>query len=81
MLDMCCMHDQSHQTLVTPWTVAHQASLSKGFLSKNTGVGCHFLFQELFLTQRSNLQLLHLLYRQEASLPLVPPGKWIIKWY
>ena len=51
MLDMCCMHDQSHQTLVTPWTVAHQASLSKGFLSKNTGVGCHFLFQELFLTQ------------------------------
>ena len=27
----------------TPWTVAHQAPLSKGFPGKNTGVGCHFL--------------------------------------
>ena len=27
--------------------------------SKNTGVGCHFLFQEIFLTQGSNLGLLH----------------------
>ena len=26
---------------------------------KNTGVGCHFLLQESFLTQRSNLGLLH----------------------
>ena len=29
----------------TPWTVAHQAPLSKGFPSKNTGVGCHFLLE------------------------------------
>ena len=29
---------------------------------KNTGVGCHFLLQGIFLTQRSNLGLLH--YRQ-----------------
>ena len=28
---------------------------------KNTGVACHFLFQEIFLTQGSNLCLLHLL--------------------
>ena len=28
---------------VTPWTVAHQVPLSKGFPGKNTGVGCHFL--------------------------------------
>ena len=28
-------------TLATPWTVAHQASLSKDFPGKNTGVGCH----------------------------------------
>ena len=26
----------------TPWTVAHQA---QDFPGKNTGVGCHFLFQ------------------------------------
>ena len=27
--------------------------------SKNTGVGCHFLLQEIFLTQGSNLGFLH----------------------
>ena len=26
---------------------------------KNTGVGCHFLLQGIFLSQRSNLRLLH----------------------
>ena len=26
---------------------------------KNTGVGCHFLLQRIFLTQGSNPQLLH----------------------
>ena len=26
---------------------------------KNTGVGCHFLLQGIFLTQGSNLNLLH----------------------
>ena len=31
------------------------------FSGKNTGVGCHFLLQGIFLTQRSNLHLLHLL--------------------
>ena len=44
---------------VTPWTVAHQASLSMNFPGKNTGVGCHFLFQGIFLSQGSNLGLLH----------------------
>ena len=29
----------------TVWTVACQAPLSIGFPGKNTGVGCHFLFQ------------------------------------
>ena len=52
---------------VTPWTVAHQAPLSMGFPSKNTGVGCHFLLQGTFLTQGSNLRLL----------PLVL-GRWIL---
>ena len=31
----------------TPWTVAHQAPLSKDFPGKNTGVGCHFLLRDL----------------------------------
>ena len=37
---------------------------------KNTGVGCHFLLQGIFLTQESNLCLLHLLHWQMDSLPL-----------
>ena len=35
---------------------------------KNTGVGCHALLQGIFLTQRANPCLLHLL--QVDSLPL-----------
>ena len=42
---------------------------------KNTGVGCHFLLQGIFLTQGSNPRLLCLLHWQMGSLPLVPPGK------
>ena len=41
--------------------VAYQAPLSMGFSSKNTGVGCHFLLQGIFLPQGSNPCLLHLL--------------------
>ena len=36
----------------------------------NTGVGCHFLFQGIFLTQGSNLCLLCLLHWQADSLSL-----------
>ena len=39
---------------------------------KNTGVGCHFLFQGIFPTQGSNLHHLHLLHWQAGSLPLAP---------
>ena len=39
---------------------------------KNTGVGCHAFLQGIFLTQGSNLALLHW---QVGSLPLAPPGK------
>ena len=46
------------QLFVTLWTIAHQAPLSMGFSSKNTGVGCHSLLQGIFLTQRSNKHLL-----------------------
>ena len=39
---------------------------------KNTLVGCHALFQGIFLTQGSNTHLLCLLHWQVGSLPLVP---------
>ena len=43
--------------------------------SKNTGVSCHALLQGIFLTQGSNLSLLHLLHWQAGSLSLLPPEK------
>ena len=46
----------------TQWTVACQAPLSMDFPGRNTGVGCHFLLQGIFLTQGLNLGLQH--YRQ-----------------
>ena len=49
---------KSCPTHVTPWTVVCQAPLCVRF-SKNTGVGCHFLFQGIFPTQGSNPVLLH----------------------
>ena len=36
-----------------------QALLSMEFSGKNTGVGCHFLLQGVFLTQGLNPGLLH----------------------
>ena len=44
------------------------------FPGKNTRVGCHFLLQGIFPTQRSNLCFLHLLHGQVDSLSLAPPG-------
>ena len=38
----------------TPWTVAYQAPHPWDFPGKNTGVGCHFLLQEIFPTQGLN---------------------------
>ena len=43
-------------TLVTSCTVAGHPPMSIG---KNTGVGCHFLLQGIFLTQGLNPLLLH----------------------
>ena len=40
---------------------------------KNTAVGCHFLLQEIFLTQGSNPHLLSLPHWWADSLPLTPP--------
>jgi len=45
-----CMCAQFCPALLTPWTIALQAPLVMGFSRKNTGVGCHFLFQGIHLT-------------------------------
>ena len=44
----------SHWLFATLWTVPRQAPLSMDSPGKNTGVGCHALLQEIFLTQGSN---------------------------
>ena len=56
----------------TPWTIAHKAPLSAKFSGKKTRMGCHFLFQGIFLTQGSNSCCPHLL--QVESLTTVPSG-------
>ena len=50
-------HGLQPTRLLCPWD----------FPGMNTGVGCHFLLQGIFLTQGLNL---HLLHWQEDSLPL-----------
>ena len=45
----------------TPWTVAPQLLCPWDSPGQNTGVGCHFFLQGIFLTQGSNLNLLCLL--------------------
>ena len=50
-------------------------------LGKNTGVSCHALLQEVFLTQELNFSLLFLLHWQADSLPLCHLGSPIIKQY
>ena len=46
---LCNPMDYSPARLLSPWD----------FSGKNTGVGCHFLFQGIFPTQGSNLSFLH----------------------
>jgi len=57
-------HGLQPSRLLHPWN----------FPGKNTGVAsilvCRFPFQEIFLTQGSNLSLLYLLHLQVGSLPL-----------
>ena len=55
---------------------------SWNFPGKDTGVGCHFFLQGIFLTQGSNSCLWSLLHWQVDSLPLVPHGKpiFLITW-
>ena len=66
-----CMlsHFSCARLFATLWTIACQDSPDK-----NTGVGCHFLLQRVFMTQGSNPSLLNLPHWQVGSLPLAPPG-------
>ena len=66
---------QSYLTLCNPMDCTLPGSSVYGILQgKNIGVGCHALFQGIFLTQGSHLCLLSL-HCQAGSLPLAPPGK------
>ena len=61
------LHELQHARPPYPWN----------FSRKNTWVGCHFLLQELFLTQGSTSCLLCLLHWKVDLLPLGPPGSWL----
>ena len=61
---------QSFSTLITLWTIAHQAPLSMGFSKQNTGGGCHFLLQGIFQTQGLNVCLACLLLCRQILYPL-----------
>ena len=68
-----CLHAQllGHVRLfATTWTVTCRVLCPWDSPCKNTGVGCHFLLQGVFLTQGSNLGLLHCMQ------PLYPCAAW-----
>ena len=68
MSNFLVLHRRYPARMLCPWD-------SPG---KNSGVGCHALFQGIFLTQGSIPLLLCLLHWQMNSLPLDPPGKPIV---
>ena len=63
-LEQSCAHNSfsclvMSDSLGLPWTEVQHTRSSVWDFQKNTGVGCHFLLQEIFLTQGLNLGLLH----------------------
>ena len=73
------IHFSSVRLFAAPMDCSPQTSLSVGFFSQTTGVGCHALLQGIFLTQRLNPRLLCLLHWQAGSLPLAPSGKPLVQ--
>ena len=60
-MDACTLSCFSHVLLfATLWTVASRLLCPWDSLGKNTGVGCHALFQEIFPNQGLNPRVLHL---------------------
>ena len=77
----CAVLTESCPTLCDPQTAAAPRLLCpRNFSGKNTGVGCHFLLQGIFLTQGLNLRPLHLLDWQADSLSVRPLGFVYIQW-
>ena len=60
---------------VTPWTIACQAPLSMQFSRQESWSRLPLPFAGIFLTQGSNLRILHLLYWQVGSFPSESLGK------
>ena len=75
----CCLVTKLCPTLLLPHGLQPASLLcSWDFPGKNTGVSCHFLLQELFLTWGSNPLLLH--WQAGFFLPLSHQGalmEWI----
>ena len=65
MFDSLQPHGLYPARLLCPWD----------FPGKNTGIGCHFLLWEIFLTQESDLCLLHWQADFFFFLTTEPPGK------
>ena len=64
----CCLVTKLCPAVLQPCGLEHTNLLCPlDFPDENTGMGCHFLLQGIFLTQRLNLRLLHW---QADSLPL-----------
>ena len=74
-LCVLCLVAQSCRTLCNPKDCSPPGSSVHGDSpGKNTGVGCHALFQGIFLTQESNWGLLHcswILYQLSYALLLL----------
>ena len=65
-----CSVAQLCPTLYDPMNYIARILSPWKFPGKNIGVGCHFLLQGIFLTQRSNPPFFYLLHWQADSLPL-----------
>ena len=71
-----CVQSLSHLITCCPIDCSLPDSSAHGvFQARILEWECHFLLQGIFLTQGSNLHLLHLLHWQVDSLLLAPPGK------
>ena len=67
---LCCVW-----FFVTSWTIAHRLLCPWNSPGKNTGVGCPFILQGIFLTQESNPCLLPSPPLAGGFFTTEPPGK------
>ena len=68
MLTICILVTQLRPALLQPRGMELPRLLCPwDYLGKNTGVDCHFLLEQIFLTQGLNPRLLNLLHWQACS--------------